>query len=311
LKITIEITTIRGTKNHYDNITMTNETTQTAETTSEKKPVKKEVVLPKEGTSAEKLAKAFAQGKDISAFQLSRLALYSILSLSGAYVSPRQLPAIEDIIDAQIGDDEKYVMCLRAGRCGTWLEEQRIMCQSRVQLAHYLLKAQTNSLISSIEREALNRLKDDGKLMQILANTRKSFHRLDVTPEPLCTEETRARVLRDVTDNILYIIALDYAVEQVAIYMKMPAVNAFEVSLQNINTELQRVSGLENIVRQYAPIECLDLPADYIAQALKRITPETKRRTRQVIRDLTVFDGCLVFSPSAPLLKAIFMDMRE
>jgi hypothetical protein len=113
-----------------------------------------------------------------------------------------------------------------------------------------------------------------------------------------------------VRENIHYTIAFNYAAQLVAEYTKIPAVLTFRVSMQDVEAELSRVSMLETLVKQYAPDECLDLPADFIVQSIDRIQPETHKIMQKCIKDLTVFDGCLVFSPSAPLLKQAYKDMQ-
>jgi len=103
----------------------------------------------------------------LTAAQVARLNLYVFIAGSGVSTDNVQLPSANDIIACYSTDEEKLVAGLRAGRCGTWLEEQNILCRTKEQVALYLLKAQITSLLSTLERARLQIIGDTSGLSGI------------------------------------------------------------------------------------------------------------------------------------------------
>jgi hypothetical protein len=281
--------------------------------------------------AAEKLASKFYRGLELSKPQIARLTLSYILAHAGI-IAPIKLPNTLDL-GKRYDDEEDYLLTiLRSGRCGVWLEDQRILTTHMMDTVRYVLRAQRVTLANLYARYSL-------------ADRLRKTEKIPADPADLffIEKENFSTVRDDLRSNIAYMISFNLAVNFIADYVKIDAIREFQIDLSPIREELAYICPLEaqaiDAARRMKALDltafkktggdaetaaeasflkdflgscekhCLGFQPDHIEAAYKRITEKTKREMKREIKDFWCFDGNMIFSASTPLLKPAHDEM--
>jgi hypothetical protein len=255
------------------------------------------------GKPAEELFRMYDTGKMRLPSSFRRLAVYAHLERSGLIKPAVKLPCYQSILEESIcySEDEKNddysLAVIRAQRCSTWMQEQKILCDTKRQAATLLLKAECLKGYSEMAIQTLNKQNPGeaakGGRVIAAANT--------IPP---------AALRKALAESIAYITAFNLVIEYLAVYLKIPEVMLYQVDLSELPGLLGRLAGIEN------ELKANGLEWDYLE--VKKSLPEdlgkkmkipTKAETKKKIKDLIAFDGSLVFSATQPLLKPLCDDM--